>query len=144
MGQLFYIRLLEQEHAVYNIATDELISQSVEDIAAKTDAILIPFIDKLEGDLCLHEKVWIQCGFFAHKKGFTGSGLEFVMNLKFIAAYFGKEKAEECLKNYLLTLTPDERSVFRDTLTGKIGHDTLKKSMLVKYMDAKELGLNLN
>lgn len=143
VGQLFYFRLLEQEHSFYNIATDDLIAQSVKDISAKIDAILIPFIDKLEGDLSKHEQEWITNGFFSDKKGYIGSGLGFVMNLKFIAAYFGKNKAEECLKNYISTLTPEERQVFMETLTGKIEYKHFKISMHAKFLEAKELGLKV-
>lgn len=85
VGQLFYVRLLEQEHAVYNIATDELIAQSVKDITAKIDSILIPFIEKLEGNLSQYEQEWIINGFFSDKKGYQELG--FVMNLKFIYKY---------------------------------------------------------
>lgn len=68
VGQLFYVRLLEQEHAVYNIATDELIAQSVKDITAKIDSILIPFIEKLEGNLSNTNKNGLIMDSFQTKK----------------------------------------------------------------------------
>lgn len=144
VGQLFYFRLLEQEHTVYNIATDDLIAESVKDISSKIDTILIPFIDQLEGDVRQYEQEWLQNGFFANKKGFIGSGLGFVMNLKFIAAFFGIKKAEECLKNVLSTLTPDEKSAFVDALMGKTTYKQFNPSIYGKYSDAKELGLQPN
>lgn len=144
VGQLFYYKLLEQEHAFYNIATEELIEQSIMEISNKIEAILVPFIKKLEGDLNHYEQEWIKKGFFADKTGFVGSGLEFVINLKFIAAYFGKDKAAECLTNYLSTLSPEERQYFIKALSGKIEYKNFKPSVYVKYSDAKALGLKAN
>lgn len=142
VGQLFYVNLMLQEHTVYNIATDELIAQSVKDISAKMDAILIPFMEKLEGDPARHEQEWIQHGFFSDKIGFKGHDLGFVINFKFIAALFGKDKAEECLKYYLSTLSAEDRTAFVDGLTGKGEFTKFKPSIYGKYAVAKELGLN--
>lgn len=113
--------------------------KSVKDITAKIDTILIPFIEKLEGNLSQYEQEWINNGFFSDKKGYQGLG--FVMNLKFIAAYFGKDKAEECLRKYVSTLTPEDKQRFIDALTGKMPLNNHKPSIYGKYSEAKELGL---
>lgn len=143
VGQLFYFRLSEQEQTIYNIATEPLIEEAIKDLSVKINAILLPFIDKLEGDLSKHEKEWVEHGFFGNRKGYKGYGLGFEVNLKFIASVYGKRKAEECLQNYLSTLMTTDRQVFIDTLTGKVTNENMNSKNYGMYSCAKELDLNL-
>lgn len=143
IGQLFYIYFVEHELTTYNIATDELIEKTVKDLISKLDEILIPFIGKLEGEnISQYEEEWVKNGFFGNRKGY-----KFICNLKFIAEVFGKEKAEECLKNFIATLTYEkDKQIFVDTLTGKIEYDpsNFHRSMYGQYSDANELGLKVS
>lgn len=71
VGQLFYIYLSNQELTTYNIATDELIEQTVKDLSEKIDELLISFIPKLEtNDYSPYERDWIEKGFFGNRKGY--------------------------------------------------------------------------
>lgn len=50
VNQVFYYSLLDREQTFYNIATDVLIENTVKNLCARVDAVLIPMMNKLEGD----------------------------------------------------------------------------------------------
>lgn len=58
--------------------------------------------------------------------------------------YFGKNKAEECLRNFISTLTAEESSALVHALNSETEFNHFKPTIYGIYSDAKELGLQVN
>ncbi|MDX9750334.1 MAG: hypothetical protein RBT71_04550 [Flavobacteriales bacterium] len=114
VGQLFYVRLLTDEHVVYNIATEALLAQAIADLVPRIDTLLVPFIAQLEDDPQAHADTWVREGCFGGRKGYG-----FVTNLLFMSTCFGRQQAQDTLHHFIHSLAPAVRENMVDVLAGR-------------------------
>ena len=137
IGGLFFISLSH-----YNIATDLLIGKAAPDIMKEADRLLIPFVDKLENNIHAYRDEWVKYGFFGAQSEYG-----FVVNLEFINENYGKQKAEECLANYVETLSSADKLTFKKAYAGKMAYGNytipFRNISYGMFSSAKDLKLQL-